>query len=433
MLTSNGKVTVGAPDPKAKAFEDCVSADVFSTPERGELDPVKGELKVLLVDGTVSYGGAFEIAYNIVKYANQVNPRSVGLVAAQPPDYLRARVAGAFPWCYFPKNRWKDPQGGRIWLPFYTARNLLWSELPATYHLSSLIREFGATVVHLNNTIGVQMHGAVASRLTGARCVCSHRDYAYPSRLLQPIKGFVDRHIVCSKTVKSHLVNVLGIPEAKIAYIYDPVDTDAFSPAVPPADLESRFGVPRGRKVFTIIGRLVPWKGHKVFLRAASLVLEAVPDAHALVVGDTADGDQAYDEELRTMCRELAIADRTTFTGYRSDIAPLMRASDVLVHASTMAEPFGTVVLEGMACGRPYVAMDEGGPPEMIDSGIHGILVRPSEPGLMAQAIIDLLTDPEMAAACGAAARRRSVERFSAPAIARQHLELYREVMEQRS
>jgi len=105
----------------------------------------------------------------------------------------------------------------------------------------------------------------------------------------------------------------------------------------------------------------------------------------------------------------------------------------VLVHASTMAEPFGTVVLEGMACGRPYVAMDEGGPPEMIDSGIHGILVRPSEPGLMAQAIIDLLTDPEMAAACGAAARRRSVERFSAPAIARQHLELYREVMEQRS
>ena len=135
----------------------------------------------------------------------------------------------------------------------------------------------------------------------GARCVVSFRGYEYPSRLIRPLRSLVDRYIVCSKPVKSHIVNVLGIPEAKIAYIYDPVDTDIFSPEVPPADLERLFGVPRGRKVFAIFGRLVPWKGHAVFLKAARLVLEAVPEAHAMIVGDTADGEPAYGDELREL------------------------------------------------------------------------------------------------------------------------------------
>jgi glycosyltransferase involved in cell wall biosynthesis len=291
-----------------------------------------------------------------------------------------------------------------------------------------LIRDFGATVVHLNSGFSPQLYGLMACRLMGGRCVVSYRGYEYPSRLIRPLRTLVDRFIVCSKPVKSHIVNVLKIPEEKISYIYDPVDTDAFSPDVPPADLGHLFAVPRGQKVFAIFGRLVPWKGHEVFLKAARMVLDAVPEAHAMIVGDTADGDPAYGEVLRGLSRELGIEGRVSFTGYRSDIAPLMRACQVLVHASIEAEPFGTVILEGMACGRPYVAMDEGGPPEMIDSGTHGFLIRPNQPEAMAQAIITLLTQPETAAAFGSAARARCLKRFSAPTIAKQHLELYREV-----
>ena len=151
-----------------------------------------------------------------------------------------------------------------------------------------------------------------------------------------------------------------------------------------------------------------------------------------MIVGDTADAEPAYGDELRELSRELGIADRTTFTGFRSDIAPLMRASEILVHASIEAEPFGLVVAEGMACGRPNVAMDEGGPPEMIDSGTHGLLVRPDQPEAMARAVITLLTQPETAAAFGLAARARCVERFSAPTIAKRHLELYHELADRK-
>jgi glycosyltransferase involved in cell wall biosynthesis len=387
---------------------------------------------VLVVDCTPDYGGAFEIAFNLVKHADRIEPASSCLVSTQPPEILNARVSGAFASSYLPLNRAHFARGNTLALALNAGRNMIGRELPAAYRLSRVIRAFGATVVHLNNGLAMQVHGALASRLSGCTCVVSYRAYEYPSRLTRPMRGLVERHIVSSRTVKDHLINVLGIPPEKIADIYDPVDTDVFNPQVPPADLEKLFGIPRGRKVFAIFGRVISWKGHPVFLRAARMVLEAVPDAHAMIVGNPTDDSPEYAEELRNLTQELGIADRTTFTGYRSDIAPLITACEVLVHASTIPEPFGLVVVEAMACGRPCVAMDEGGPVGMIDSGMHGLLVPPNQPEAMARAITTLLTQPETAAAFGAAARTRCVEKFSAPVIAKQHLELYHEVAERK-
>ena len=91
-------------------------------------------------------------------------------------------------------------------------------------------------------------------------------------------------------------------------------------PDATPVDLGAEFGVPPGRKVFAIFGRLVPWKGHEVFLKAARLVMDAVPEAHAMIVGDVSDGDPDYGERLRALAGELGIADRTTFTGFRRNL-----------------------------------------------------------------------------------------------------------------
>ena len=91
----------------------------------------------------------------------------------------------------------------------------------------------------------------------------------------------------------------MGVPAEKIAYLYDPVDTERYSPDATPVDLGAEFGVPPGRKVFAIFGRLVPWKGHEVFLKAARLVLDAVPEAHAMIVGDVSDGNPGYGDRLR--------------------------------------------------------------------------------------------------------------------------------------
>lgn len=386
-------------------------------------------LRVLILDTTKNFGGAFEIALHLVTHANLLAPGTVGLVSSQPTEVLAERVPRGIAWFHLPVRRWISARGGRALLPWYTARNLLQREMPAARRFARIVREFDASIVHLNNGLIVQMFAAMACRRLGVKCVCSYRGYAHPSRVLTPLEPTVQRYIASSKAVVDYLVDVLGVDPSKIAYVYDPVDTDVFSPDAPAADLEALFGIPKRRKVFSIFGRLVSWKGHEVFLRAARDVIEAVPDAHAMIVGDTSDGDPAYGEALRRMAGELGIANNVTFTGYRMDTVALIRASDAIVHASTVPEPFGMVVVEGMACGKACVAMDEGGPIDMIDSGVHGLLVQPGQHEPMARAITTLLKHPELAATYGTAARQRCLERFSASTIARQHLELYRNVI----
>lgn len=86
-----------------------------------------------------------------------------------------------------------------------------------------------------------------------------------------------------------------------------------------------------------------------------------------------------------------------------------------------------------MACGLPYVAMDEGGPAEMIIPGVQGLLVRPNQPEAMAQAIVSILSQPGYADQLGKAARERCLSEYSAPKVTRRFLELYREVVEERA
>ena len=385
---------------------------------------------VMIVDTTTTFGGAFEIAVDLCKAINRVEGHAAHMISSQPRELLDARLKGVIPYLHLSGRPWKMNREGSRTKALNVAGNVALREVPMAYKLARYARRHGCSVFHLNNNLNSQMFAAAISRSVGARCVCSYRGYAHPSRLLRALESRVDRHIACSRPIRDHLVNVMGVPEDKIAYLYDPVDTERYSPDATPVDLAAEFGVPPGRKVFAIFGRLVPWKGHEVFLKAARLVVDAVPEAHAMIVGDVSDGNPSYGDRLRALAGELGIADRTTFTGFRADVPQMMRAADVLVHASTEPEPFGTAVLEGMACGRPYVAMDEGGPAEMITSGVHGLLVRPNAPEAMAEALITLLTRPEIADEFGRAARASCVERFSAPTIARQYLELYHEVAE---
>ena len=391
-----------------------------------------GTFRVLIVDMTSTFGGAFELALSLCKHINDLEGQEAHLVSSQPPEVLRSRVDGLVPYYHLPVRHWHPPHPGALRKRIEIAVELLRRELAPAARLAHYARRHGCSVIHLNNALNSQMYGVLAARIAGARCVCSYRGYGYPSRIVRTLGSMVDRYIACSKPIRDHLIEAACVPEEKIAFLYDPVDTEKFSPEGPQADLEALFRVPRGRRVIAIFGRLVPWKGHEVFLRAARLVLEAIPDTHAMIVGDVSDGDPAYGERLRQMAGELGIADRTTFTGFRADVPQLMRASEILVHASLEPEPFGTALLEGMACGRPYVAMDEGGPAEMITTGKQGLLVRPDAPEAMAGALVTLLTQTELAAAFGRAAREHCVERFSAPVIAREHVELYHEVAEGR-
>ncbi|HEU5003747.1 MAG TPA: glycosyltransferase [Actinomycetota bacterium] len=175
--------------------------------------------------------------------------------------------------------------------------------------------------------------------------------------------------------------------------------------------------------VVGIVGRLQAWKGQRVFLEAAARVARANPAARFLVVGGAVLGWEGdYPAQLQTQVEELGITDRVHFAGHRSDVYPWFDAMDVVVHAS-FGEPFGLVLVEALALGKPLVATAAGGPLEIIEDGVSGVLVPVGEPAPMADAILSIVGDEARAAALRAGALARA-PRFSEERMAAGFAEL---------
>lgn len=146
-----------------------------------------------------------------------------------------------------------------------------------------------------------------------------------------------------------------------------------------------------------IVGRLEPWKGQEIFLRAAALVLASFPAVRFLVVGGAVLGWEGdYPERLVDVAHTLGLGDRVHFTGHQADVYPWFDALDIAVHAS-IGEPFGLVLVEAMALGKPLVATADGGPLEIVEDLVSGLLVPPEDVGALAGAIEQILADAPLA------------------------------------
>ncbi len=141
-----------------------------------------------------------------------------------------------------------------------------------------------------------------------------------------------------------------------------------------------------------VFGRITPWKGHDVVLRALALV----PKANAIFVG--AEEDDAFARKLRQLVADLGLTNRVSFLGFRNDVAQLMQQVDCIVHASIEPEPFGLVIVEGMLAQRPVIATRGGGAAEIIEDCESGLLVRPGDMSELAAAINRVFSTPEDAA-----------------------------------
>lgn len=165
--------------------------------------------------------------------------------------------------------------------------------------------------------------------------------------------------------------------------------------------------------VIALVGRVAAWKGQHVFLRAAAQVRERFPNARFWIVGSAMFGEEEYERGLHRLVADLGLQNQAEFLGFRDDVPQLIARTDVVVHASTLGEPFGQVVIEGMAAARPVIATDGGALPEIVTDGATGLLVPPGDADALAGALTALLADPARACALGRAGRARVRERFT--------------------
>ncbi|WP_433654761.1 glycosyltransferase family 4 protein [Nocardia sp. CA-128927] len=203
-----------------------------------------------------------------------------------------------------------------------------------------------------------------------------------------------DGYLVNSHSTASSLITW----RRPVAVVYPGIEIDAKPPeARAPQRLPDDV-------VVVMVGRLTPWKGHEVFLRALAAV--KVPPRQVFLVGGTFFGEEPYRAELERLADELGLA--VTFTGHVDDPRNYLRQADILVHCSILTEPFGQVVVEGMQAGCAVIATRPGGPAEIIESGVSGVLVDGADTAQLTTALDTLIADPALRTELAAAGELRA-------------------------
>ena len=228
-------------------------------------------------------------------------------------------------------------------------------------------------------------------------------------------------HLVAVSRAIVRKIEDEGRVGAPISLIYNGVDLARYAEQEVCCTLNKEYGIPAGAQVVGVVARLEPEKGHPTLLDAWPAVLEAVPNAHLLIVGE---GTQREALEAQA----AALGPSVTFTGRRDDVPAVTAALDVAVLPS-YREAQGLSILEAMALSRPVVASAVGGIPEMIDHGRTGLLVPPHDPQALAASLIRLLTDHPYADTIGRAGHDLVHERFCVELMVRAVETIYDEAV----
>jgi glycosyltransferase involved in cell wall biosynthesis len=285
------------------------------------------------------------------------------------------------------------------------------SLLRSAWRLRRLIRRARPGLVHAN--------GIKAALVCGLACVRPivwvKHDFSWDGRL--------------ANLVASRCRMVVGVSEAvtrtiqrreRVRVVPTGIAEPASGPGVRPEALDP--GVP----LAAVFGYLHPVKGQAELVEAVPAVLEHVPEARFLVVGDDDPSAGGYGASVRARAQELGLSDAVRFLGHREDAIELMRACDlVVVPTVARGEGFGLVGLEALAVGTPVVGYRAGALPEVV--GDCGTLVPPGDRAALAEAIVRLLEDEALRSELARRGRERARERFSLARWSEAMAESYRE------
>ena len=290
--------------------------------------------------------------------------------------------------------------------------------------LMGLIRAHRIDILHSNSTIA-QIYGAPAARLSGIPSIWQMRDLVPLGWVGKLLFRASTKVVAISQAVEREVLRY-GWRKGKVIRIPNGVDLEEFSPRISGLPVREELGIEPQEFVAGMLGQLVPWKGHRIFLEAAAFTRQRSGRGKFLVVGDDLFGDHpGYRQALEGRCRELGLEGNVCFLGYRTNIQNLIAALDVLVLPSSN-EPFGRVLIEAMAMAKPVIATDQAGPTEIVEEGITGMLVPPRDPRSLATALLELIEDPDRARQMGKAGRERVEQNFSIEQTAKAVQILYR-------
>lgn len=297
-------------------------------------------------------------------------------------------------------------------------------DLAFIHRFRALLRRAAPDLVHLHSRRGADTLGLAAARWAGIPVILSRRvDNPEPGWLARVKYGRCRRVVAISDEIRRVLLSQ-GVAEDLVVTVRSAVDPAGIPhQCLDRAAFLSGLNFPEDARVTGMAAQFIRRKGHHVLLEAVPQVLEAVPRSRFVLFGRG-----PLEEDVRQAISDAGLQDHVRLAGFRQDLPHLLPCLDLLVHPA-FAEGLGVALLEAGAAGIPVVGTRAGGIPEVVVHGRTGLLVAPGDAGELAEALTELLGDPDRCEAMGREARRFVQEERSVGAMVEGNLAVYRDVL----
>lgn len=386
---------------------------------RSEAHERSGRIAVVtLIDSLGRHGGAEHVALDIATRLDPDRFASTVCVSRWPPA----------------PNAWPAAQQALDGLGAAGVRVLRLerdrsADLREWARLGAFLRRERVDVLHAHK-FGSNVWGTVVGRLARVPVVVAHEhSWSYVG---QPVRRLLDRHLIArgadrfiavSAEDRRRMTAVEGIPPERTLLIPNGVPP---SHASPDRDVRAEAGIPREAPVVGAVGALRPEKAYSVLIEAVGQLVATQPHVRLVLAGDGPERPG-----LEELARSLGLEEHVRFLGYRSDVADVLAACDVAVCCSDR-EGSPLSVLEYMDAGLPVVATRVGGIPDLVEDGVHGLLVPRRDPQALSAALGALLADADRRHDMGRAAAARVRAEFDVDVVVRRFERLYLELLARR-
>ena len=312
------------------------------------------------------------------------------------------------------------------------AGGLARAALPALWYSATLrqqLRNLDPDVVHTN---GLKMH-LLGSRCAPRRAKILWHLHDYPDA--RPLSAALLRRstrsnlcVVANSESVADRARILFDPSVSVNTLHNAVDLERFHPDGQRLNLDALCKLPPlgdGGVRIGLVATFARWKGHDVFLKALSSIRAAVP-VRGYIIGAPiyqTDASQFSVDELRELAASNGLAQTVGFTGHVEDVPSVLRSLDIVVHASVEPEPFGLVIAEAMACGRPVVVSQAGGAAEIAQGG--AMFHHPGAADQLADRLTTLVRDAELRRTLSLAGREAAVRLFGRTRLANSLIPIY--------
>ena len=357
-------------------------------------------------------GGLETVVVNLINHLPAERFHHVVISLTECSDFKKRINHPNVTFYQFDKKEGKDPA---VWWRLWRLLQQIKPDILHTCNLATLEGVIPARLAGIPLVIHAE-HGRDAYDLDG-----SNWKYLLLRRLLIP---FVDYVVPVSEDLAQWLENRVKVPEGKIKKIINGIDSP-----LPPRSYDSRSPLPdpgfapAETLIIGTVGRLWPVKDQANLLLAFAHLLTLL-DEEKKLLRLVLIGDGPQRAELEALAQELNIHEQLWISGWRDDVAQLLRGVDIFALPS-LAEGTPLTILEAMAAGLPVVATQVGGVADLVIDGVTGALVPAADHQALAQALFTYIKDPALAPAQGRAGYERYAQKFTLERMVEQYKDLF--------